>query len=193
MFQRRQSTICVLSSEFDMSVWQHIGAILLLPVMATIVVPAVLMNSFGWDTLGVWSIHPAIRPTLSLLGAMIALAGLGLVVTTISQFATVGKGTLAPWNPTEKLVVQGVYRHVRNPMISGVMGILLGEVVISASVAALNWFGIFVVANVVYIPLSEEPGLVKRFGGDYEVYRKNVPRWIPRLKSWSGQMDDGIS
>ncbi|MCB9924942.1 MAG: isoprenylcysteine carboxylmethyltransferase family protein [Planctomycetaceae bacterium] len=168
-----------------MRLWQHIRAILLLPVMVAIVIPAMLLGLFGWHTAGLWAIPTAIQPAPSILGAMSALAGLGLVVTTIRQFATVGRGTLAPWNPTEKLVVQGVYRYVRNPMISGVMGILLGEVMISVSVAVLIWFGVFVLANTIYIPLAEEPGLVKRFGGEYEVYRSNVPRWIPRLTPWN--------
>ena len=167
-----------------MRAWQHIRAILLLPVMATIVIPAALLSVFGWDSIGVWGIHPAIRPTLSIIGAVLSLAGFGLAATTIRQFATVGRGTLAPWNPTEKLVVQGVYRYVRNPMISGVMGVLLGEAMISASVAILIWFCVFVLSNTSYIPLYEEPGLVKRFGDEYEVYRRNVPRWIPRLTPW---------
>jgi hypothetical protein len=42
--------------------------------------------------------------------------GLVLMVATIRLFVVVGRGTLAPWNPTKRLVVQGVYRHVRNPM-----------------------------------------------------------------------------
>ena len=168
-----------------MKAWQHLRAVLLLPVMVTIVIPAALLIVFGWDPMGVWGIHPAIQPTLSVLGAVFSLAGLGLDVTTITQFATVGRGTLAPWSPTEKLVVEGVYRHVRNPMISGVMGILLGEAMLSASVAVLVWFCLFVLANVIYIPLSEEPGLVRRFGNEYLAYRRNVPRWIPRLTPWN--------
>lgn len=185
VFQQHQFTIVASESEFDMRAWQHIRAILLLPVTATIVIPAALLSVFGWDSIGVWGIHPAIRPTLSILGAVLSLAGFGLAATAIRQFATVGRGTLAPWNPTEKLVVQGVYRYVRNPMISGVMGVLLGEAMISASVAVLIWFCVFVLANTIYVPLSEEPGLVKRFGDEYEVYRRNVPRWIPRLTPWN--------
>jgi protein-S-isoprenylcysteine O-methyltransferase Ste14 len=109
------------------------------------------------------------------------------MVATIRLFVMVGKGTLAPWNPTQKLVVQGVYRHVRNPMISGVMFILLDEVFLAASLPLLIWFLIFVVANVVYIPLAEEPGLAKRFGEDYLTYKQNVPRWMPRVRGGMGK------
>ena len=80
--------------------------------------------------------------------------------------------------------MRGVYRHVRNPMISGVMLVLLGEGVLAASLPLLGFFALAVIVNVVYIPLSEEPGLAKRFGDNYLTYKQNVPRWIPRLRPW---------
>ena len=106
------------------------------------------------------------------------------MVWTNRLFATVGHGTLAPWNPPEKLVVRGVYRHVRNPMITGALCILLGEGVFFGSWWLLGWFGFALILNLVYIPLVEERGLVKRFGEDYLLYKQNVPRWIPRWKPW---------
>ena len=121
---------------------------------------------------------------LPILGGVLICLGLVLVVATIRLFVTVGKGTLAPWIPTQRLVVQGIYRHVRNPMISGVFFVLLGEAVLAASLPIFCWFVVFVVGNAVYIPLAEEPGLVQRFGADYEEYRRNVPRWLPRLRPW---------
>jgi protein-S-isoprenylcysteine O-methyltransferase Ste14 len=107
------------------------------------------------------------------------------MVATIRLFVTVGKGTLAPWDPTQRLVVRGVYRHVRNPMISGMFFILLGEAVLAVSLPLLVWFAVFVVVNALYIPLAEEPGLVKQFDDDYLAYKQNVPRWVPRLKPWA--------
>ena len=81
-------------------------------------------------------------------------------------------------------MVQGIYRHVRNPMISGVFSVLLGEALLAASLPLFCWFILFVIGNAVYIPLGEEPGLVKRFGDEYLAYKKNVPRWIPRVRGW---------
>src|SRR5215470_14577043 len=92
--------------------------------------------------------------------------------------------------PTQKLVVRGVYRFVRNPMISGVLSILLGEAALFASPALLWWFVVAAAVNIVYIPLSEERGLERRFGDDYLAYKRNVPRWIPRLKPWIPPRDD---
>jgi protein-S-isoprenylcysteine O-methyltransferase Ste14 len=111
--------------------------------------------------------------------------GLSLMVATILLFVTIGKGTLAPWNPTERLVVQGVYRYVRNPMISGVFFILLGQAVTAASLPLACWFLAFVVVNVIYIPLVEEPGLAKRFREEYLAYKQSVPRWLPRMRPWT--------
>jgi protein-S-isoprenylcysteine O-methyltransferase Ste14 len=108
---------------------------------------------------------------------------------TISLFATVGEGTLAPWDPTQKLVVRGIYRYVRNPMIIGVLSVLLGEAVFLGSLPVLVWFLIFFAVNATYIPLLEERGLAGRFGDDYLVYKRNVPRWIPRLTPWTPSFD----
>ena len=169
-----------------MQTWQHLRAILVLPFAGAVVVPGVILWLTGADTLGLWESAPATRVGLPILGGALVCAGLALMVATISLFVTVGKGTLAPWNPTQKLVVRGVYRHVRNPMISGVNAILLGEAIMAASLPLLGWFLVFAIVNVIYIPLAEEPGLVKRFGEDYEQYCRNVPRWIPRLTAWNG-------
>jgi protein-S-isoprenylcysteine O-methyltransferase Ste14 len=169
-----------------METWKHLRAIFVLPFAGAVVVPGVILWLTGADTLGLWESTLAARVGLPVLGGAFVCLGLVLMVATIRLFVTVGKGTLAPWNPTQKLVIRGVYRHVRNPMISGVNAILLGEAIMAASLPLLGWFLVFAVVNVIYIPLAEEPGLVKRFGEDYEQYRRNVPRWIPRLTAWNG-------
>jgi protein-S-isoprenylcysteine O-methyltransferase Ste14 len=167
-----------------METWKHLRAILLLPFMVTVVIPGVILWLTGLDTLGLWPSVPATRVGLPALGGALLCLGLGLMVATIRLFVTVGQGTLAPWNPTQRLVVRGVYRHVRNPMIAGVFFVLLGEAILAASLPLLGWFVLFVIANAIYIPLAEEPGLVKRFGSDYLTYKQNVPRWLPRLRPW---------
>jgi protein-S-isoprenylcysteine O-methyltransferase Ste14 len=66
-------------------------------------------------------------------------------------------------------------------MISGVAMMLLGEALFSGSWVVGIWFGVFVSINHVYFVMSEEPGLEKRFGESYRAYKKDVPRWVPRL------------
>ena len=173
-----------------MESWKHLRAILLLPFLVAVVIPGVLLWLTGPDPLGLWQSAQATRVVLPVLGGALLCLGLVLMVATIRLFVTVGKGTLAPWDPTQRLVVQGVYRHVRNPMISGVFLVLLGEAVLAASPPILGWFAAFLVGNAGYIPLAEEPGLVKRFGSDYLAYRQNVPRWIPRLTPWDAPKDE---
>jgi protein-S-isoprenylcysteine O-methyltransferase Ste14 len=167
-----------------METWRHLRAILLLPFMVTVVVPTTILLIAGPDTFDLWQSYPATRVGLPILGNVFIILGLVLMLATIRLFVSVGKGTLAPWNPTQRLVVQGIYRHVRNPMISGVFCILLGEALLAASLPLLGWFLVFVILNCIYIPLAEEPGLVKRFGEDYLAYKQRVPRWIPRLRPW---------
>jgi len=164
--------------------WQHIRAILLLPFMVTVVIPAIIVWRIGPDTFGIWQSAPATRVGLSVVGVLLIVLGLVMLVATIRLFGMVGKGTLAPWNPPKRLVVQDVYRHVRNPMISGLHFILLGEAILAASLPLLGLVIVGAIINIIYIPLSEEPGLVKRFGNDYLTYKRNVPRWIPRLRPW---------
>jgi len=165
---------------------KHLRAIALLPGMVLGVIPATLLWFGGLDSFHLWQSSPASRLVLVVVGVICISLGLSLMVATIRLFATVGQGTLAPWQPTKRLVVRGVYRHVRNPMISGVMFVLLGESMITASLQIFWWFLIFAVINAIYIPLSEEAGLVRRFGEDYMTYKQNVPRWIPRRKPWDG-------
>lgn len=124
------------------------------------------------------------RPAALLAGGAMAGAGLALMAATIVLFARVGEGTLAPWDPTRKFVARGPYRYVRNPMISGVLAVLLGESLLTRSVFLFVWFVLFAAGNFLYIPHSEEPGLLRRFGEEYRAYLENVPRWIPRRTPW---------
>ena len=154
---------------------RQLAAVALLPVTVTLVVPGLVVWRTGAEA-GSWA--------LGLIGCALAATGIALVAWTATLFGRIGRGTIAPWDPTSRLVVLGPYRHVRNPMISGVLAILLGEASIFASVPLLLWFaGVFAV-NALYLPLVEEPGLRKRFGPAYDAYRANVPRWLPRPSPW---------
>jgi protein-S-isoprenylcysteine O-methyltransferase Ste14 len=166
---------------------KHLRAIALLPGMVLGVIPTSLQWFGGLDSIHHWKNFPASKKILLPIGITYMCLGLFLMVATIKLFATVGQGTLAPWQPTRRLVVQGVYRHVRNPMISGVLFVLLGESALTASVPLFRWFLIFAVINAIYIPLLEEPMLVNRFGDLYMAYKRHVPRWIPRWKPWDGE------
>jgi protein-S-isoprenylcysteine O-methyltransferase Ste14 len=155
---------------------RHLLAIALLPFVGVVVIPLWLFTSFaGVDTR--WS-------GLWLLGAGLFACGLVLFGWCLSLFVRVGQGTLAPWDPTQRLVAVGPYRHMRNPMITGVATMLLGEALFFGSWLLVLWACAFVAINHAYFLLSEEPGLERRFGASYREYKANVPRWIPRLTPW---------
>lgn len=165
---------------------RHLLAILLLPFMVVIVMPMWLFNSFAnIDTR--WAGSSSLMWTGLIAGALFVWIGLMLFVLCVNLFALFGQGTLAPWDPTQKLVISGPYRHVRNPMISAVAMMLIGQSLFWGSWVIGLWAGIFILINHVYFMFSEEPGLEKRFGESYLMYKANVPRWIPRLKPWTGK------
>ena len=170
--------------------WSHLRAIILLPGMVMVVIPGLILWRTGTDSFGLWQSCPASRVILPVIGGICICLGLLLMVATIRLFVTVGKGTLAPWEPPQRLVVQGIYRHVRNPMMSGALSVLLGEALLTASLPLFCWFLVAGVVYALYIPLSEEPGLVKRFGEDYLTYKRNVPRWVLRWTPWDGEAGD---
>jgi len=162
---------------------RHLLSILLLPTVVTIVVPYLIVRSR--PSLLAITRFAGYVPLVGLLsGAVLIVLGLTLICATVWHFATVGKGTLAPWDPPRRLVVVGIYRFVRNPMISGVLLILFGEALALTSIALLTWAIAFFAINAIYIPLIEEQSLLSRFGDHYSIYRRNVPRWLPRLKPW---------
>ena len=79
-----------------------------------------------------------------------------------------------------RLVVQGLYRHTRNPMFWGAFTVVFGEALIFNSRALLYYFLLVVVMQMVHVPLNEERWLRRGFGAEYEEYCRHVPRWLPR-------------
>jgi protein-S-isoprenylcysteine O-methyltransferase Ste14 len=167
-----------------MSRWRHARAIALLPGNVTIVVPAVILIASQGPNVG-WGLDGLVAVLPLLLGVVLVACGLALWVWTVRLLARIGQGTLAAWDATRHLVVAGPYGYVRNPMITAVLGVLLGEAVLFGSPWLLIWFAAFLATNCVYFLMYEEPGLERRFGEEYRLYKRNVPRWIPRRTPWA--------
>ncbi len=153
-------------------VLQHLSS-LLLPVTILVIVPLLL--------------DP--RPTPArgiplIAGLLIVGVGLYIMARTILSFFRIGRGTLAPWDPPRNLVIVGMYTYVRNPMILGVIAVVIGESLALSSLPIFLFAVFAFVLNTFYFIFSEEPGLEKRFGEEYREYKRNVPRWIPRRKPW---------
>ncbi|MFI5314612.1 MAG: methyltransferase family protein [Myxococcota bacterium] len=162
---------------------RHALAIAILPVTVTIVVPIWIGRRFGTSV----SFPDAFFESLSLAIGLVCLGlGAALFAACLRRFVGEGEGTLAPWDPPRALVLNGPYRYVRNPMISGVIAVLLGEALCLRSLPHFAWALVFTAMNLVYIPLIEEPGLERRFGEAYRRYCENVPRIVPRATPWQG-------
>lgn len=157
---------------------QQLGS-LILPITVVILVPLWIER------------HIFIAWGVPLIAGLVVISlGLFLMAETILAFIHIGKGTLAPWSPTRKLVIGGLYAYVRNPMILGVITVLLGESIAIASMPIFIWAVLVFLINTAYFILMEEPGLEERFGDEYREYKRNVRRWIPRLKPWKPAIRD---
>jgi protein-S-isoprenylcysteine O-methyltransferase Ste14 len=161
--------------------WRHLISVLVAPATMTVFIPALIAALTGVDAP---DLGTASGLLLTIAGGVVIAFGLGLLVWTVFLFDRVGEGTLAIGSPI-KLVLRGPYRHVRNPMMTGVFCIQLGTAVATASPWLLGWFALFCTIVAIAIPVFEEPHLRRRFGAEYEAYRRHVPRWIPRLTAWT--------
>ncbi|MBV9046458.1 MAG: isoprenylcysteine carboxylmethyltransferase family protein [Alphaproteobacteria bacterium] len=122
---------------------------------------------------------------LRIVGAALAVIGLVPLVESFLRFALKGLGTPAPIAPPTKLVVTGFYRHTRNPMYVGLAVTMLGEALLFGSRPIL-WEALIVTLGFhVFVLIYEEPTLRQSFGEQYETYRANVPRWLPRWTAWT--------
>ncbi|NIP99611.1 MAG: hypothetical protein GWM98_03565 [Nitrospinaceae bacterium] len=155
------------------------------PFNIMIVIPALILG-FSRET-DFWGLRGlSFSATRTVTGILLIGLGLALTWKSVSRFTEEGDGTPAPWAPPRFLVIEGPYRYVRNPMVEGVFGVLLGEAVLFGSPGLFFWFLFFLAANLLYTPLVEESRLARRFGESYRTYRRNVPRWVPRLQPWKG-------
>jgi protein-S-isoprenylcysteine O-methyltransferase Ste14 len=172
-------TTPVSASQVIRWVVRHVIAVAVLPLTVAALIPLWLADREGMTS----SIGSSVPDLLLQAGGLVALSlGLTLFLASVWRFVSQGRGTLAPWDPPRDLVVQGPYRHVRNPMISGVVMVLFGEAGVLLSLPHLAWASIVLGINTLYIPLIEEPWLHERFGEEYRVYCRHVPRLVPRLR-----------
>lgn len=112
------------------------------------------------------------------MGLFIFTAGLIIMLTCIAGFAVKGRGTLSPADPTQKLVISGLYRFSRNPMYLGVLLLLAGETLFFQSVYLLIYSLIVATSFNLFVIFREEPRLQKDFGDAYKEYCRKVRRWL---------------
>ena len=131
--------------------------------------------------------HPYHRGVLSRIGEDGEIAedddvGIVVLVPAFVQFAMEGIGTPAPVAPTERLVVGGLYRYVRNPMYLAVLSIIVGQALVLGQPGLLVYAAVVALAFGIFVAAYEEPTLHRRYGAEYDAYRQAVPAWWPRLR-----------
>jgi protein-S-isoprenylcysteine O-methyltransferase Ste14 len=121
---------------------------------------------------------------LRVVGVLVTAAALVVLVAAFVRFVVEGLGTPAPVAPTERLVVGGLYRYVRNPMYVAVLGAIVGQAMLLARPVLLTYGVLAGVAMVAFARWYEEPTLARRYGASYAAYRAGVRGWWPRLRPW---------
>ena len=148
--------------------------LLLAPGVTAGLVPWLLTD---WD-----STDPLLA--LKLAGVALIAAGAAVLLSAFARFVIEGIGTPAPVAPPEHLVVGGLYRHVRNPMYVAVTATIVGQAALLGRPVLLLYALAFMAVVAAFVHGYEQPVLSKRFGAEYEEYRRNVPAWWPRLRPW---------
>ena len=118
------------------------------------------------------------------LGGLLLVAGLIALVGAFVRFVVEGLGTPVPVAAPERLVVGGLYRYVRNPMYVAILAAIIGQALLLGQLGLLLYPPAFWLIAAAFVRWYEEPTLTRRFGADYEAYRRAVPAWGPRLRPW---------
>ncbi len=148
-----------------------------------IVAPGVVAGLVPWWITG-WRVREPLPHWIFLrvAGALVLVAGVAVLVHAFLRFVVEGTGTPAPVAPTARLVVGGLYRYVRNPMYLAVAGIIVGQAFVLGQLVLLLYAGAFVIVTAAFVRGYEEPTLKRRYGAQYERYRRAVPGWWPRRR-----------
>ena len=137
-----------------------------------------------WLTSWKAAARPAWWLPLRATGAVLLLAGVGVLVHAFARFVVEGLGTPAPVAPTRELVVGGLYRYVRNPMYLAVLAAIVGQALLLGRPVLLAYAAAVAAAFVAFVHWYEEPTLARQFGERYQAYRRAVPGWWPRRRPW---------
>jgi protein-S-isoprenylcysteine O-methyltransferase Ste14 len=143
--------------------------------LVLIYLPGRFLSWFGF-------IRPAAFEAQQIIGMVLGTIGAGVAVWCILTFAAIGRGTPAPFDPPRKLVIEGPYRFVRNPMYIGAGLALIGAGIFYGSWQLLGYAVFFFLACHLFVSLYEEPALRRTFGEAYEAYCRQTSRWWPSFR-----------
>jgi protein-S-isoprenylcysteine O-methyltransferase Ste14 len=147
--------------------------------------PGLVAGLVPWWLTG-WQVREPLPYWLPLraAGVILIVGGVIVLLDAFARFVHEGLGTPAPIAPTERLVVGGLYRYVRNPMYLAVGSIIVGQGLVLGQPVLLVYAAAFAAVVVTFVHFYEEPTLRRQFGEHYLAYRRAVPGWWPRLHPW---------
>jgi protein-S-isoprenylcysteine O-methyltransferase Ste14 len=147
--------------------------------------PGVVAGVIPWSLTG-WEANGPMPYWLPfwIAGLLLVAAGAVVLLEAFVRFVVEGVGTPAPVGPTERLVVGGLYRYVRNPMYLAVAAIIVGQALALAQPILVPYAAAFAAAVAAFVHWYEEPTLRRQFGEQYERYCSAVPAWRPRRTPW---------
>ena len=145
-----------------------------------VIAPGVVAGLVPWWLTG-WQQGAGWPVPVRVAGGLLITAGAATLLGSFTQFALEGRGTPAPPAPTEHLVVRGLYRYVRNPMYLAVTAVITGQGLVLGRPVLLGYAGVVAAAFVSFVYGYEQPTLARRYGAEYEAYRRAVPGWWPRI------------
>lgn len=153
--------------------WMKAGAF-------TLAVPGIVAGVAPYLLDAIFRVDELVIGPLRYAGWILVTAGIGGYLWCVRDFVRVGRGTPAPIDAPQELVIQGLYRWSRNPMYVNVVLVVFGQAMILESLPVLA-YGIVLWAGFhTFVRWYEEPRLARQFGGPYERYRAAVPRWLGR-------------
>ena len=114
------------------------------------------------------------------------VVGGAICVGCFLAFGWRGRGTPFPLDPPREFVAVGFYRWVRNPMYLGMALVMIGEALLLPAITTEMLIVTAILAALVtlLVVFYEEPHLHEVFGAEYDHYRQQVPRWIPRFRPY---------
>ena len=156
-------------------------------VLFLVLAPGVVAGLIPW-LLTEWEVREPVDGwwIAQAVGVVLIVGGAGLLLHAFARFVVEGVGTPAPVAPTERLVVGGLYRYVRNPMYLAVGATIVGQALLLGQPVLLLYAAVFGLAVWAFVRWYEEPTLRWQFGDEYEEYRRAVPGWWPRRSPWRG-------
>jgi protein-S-isoprenylcysteine O-methyltransferase Ste14 len=147
--------------------------------------PGVVVGLVPWWLTG-WRLRQPLGgwAPLRVAGVALLAASTLVLVQAFARLVVEGVGTPAPIAPTQRLVVGGPYRYVRNPMYLAVLAVIVGQALALGQPGLLAYAAVVAAATAAVAHGDEEPTLRRRFGGQDEAYRRAVPAWWPHRHPW---------